>query len=86
MKVISTYGPSLSGHVLKEVCKLSDVIRINISHQTPERAEEIFSFLERFGKPIMIDTSGPEVRIRGSYSINLKKGDILESGFISAFT
>ncbi len=76
MKVIATYGPAVyEDAILAKVCREADVLRQNISHQTPEDAAKVFRKLERHGVPVMIDTSGPEVRIQTSASIKVKKGE-----------
>lgn len=78
MKVIATYGPSIQEvNILEKVCKLADVLRLNISHQTPQQAVKTFSKLGKCSVPIMVDTSGPEVRINTSARIELKKGDVI---------
>ncbi|MGC9058014.1 MAG: pyruvate kinase [Candidatus Micrarchaeia archaeon] len=81
IKVISTYGPAVSeDSMLERFCAESDVIRINISHQTPSEAEKLFNKLRKFKKPIMIDTSGPEIRIRTSAKIEIRKGETVKIG------
>ena len=41
-KIISTFGPSIADpKILKEVCKFSDVIRINLAHGTWDESENI---------------------------------------------
>ncbi len=82
MKVIATYGPKLvETGKLDAVCNEADVIRINISHQLADEAEKTFNLLRPYGKPIMIDTSGPEVRIKARVdAVDLQPGDEISFG------
>ncbi len=83
LKVIPTYGPSLyDDALLKKVIEIADVIRINLSHQGAEEGVETFNKLNEYGKPLMLDTSGPEVRLRSKdkEEIKIKKGDKFEIG------
>ncbi len=86
LKVIPTYGPSLYDEsILSKVMEIADVVRINLSHQGPVEGVESFNKLTKYGKPIMLDTSGPEVRLRSEDEIKLKKGDKFEIGNESSF-
>lgn len=81
VKVIATYGPSLyDSKLLAQVCQECDVIRQNISHQDPDDAVRTFNILRRYNRAIMIDTSGPEVRLHTQEKITLRKGDTIEIG------
>ncbi len=81
VKVVSTYGPMLEQKgLLESVCTESDVLRINISHTTIEQGIHQYNLLRKFGKPIMIDTCGPEVRIRTKEKFLLKKGQHIKIG------
>lgn len=81
LRVIPTYGPSLyDDSILKKVMEIADVIRINLSHQGPEEGVETFNKLNAYGKPIMLDTSGPEVRLRSEDKLDVKKGEKFEIG------
>ncbi|MCX8200175.1 MAG: pyruvate kinase [Candidatus Micrarchaeota archaeon] len=81
VKVISTYGPSLyDNKVLGQVLAESDVVRLNLSHTTVADAVREFNILRKFGRPIMLDTSGPEVRIRTREKVALEKGDRIRIG------
>ena len=74
-KIISTFGPSISDpKILKEVCKLSDVIRINLAHGTWDESEEynhkknihlIQEISKDLNKPvgIQVDLRGNKIRI-----------------------
>ena len=74
-KIISTFGPSISDpETLKEVCKLSDVIRINLAHGTWDENEEynhkrnihlIQEISNDLNKPvgIQVDLRGNKIRI-----------------------
>ncbi len=81
VKIVATYGPSVyDPKALKQLCEESDVIRLNISHQDPPSAIATFNILAKYGKPIMIDTSGPEVRLHMKGRLELGKGDTLLVG------
>ena len=74
-KIISTFGPSISDpKILKEVCKFSDVIRINLAHGTWDESEEynhkknihlIQEISKDLNKPvgIQVDLRGNKIRI-----------------------
>ena len=74
-KIISTFGPSISNpKILKEVCKYSDVIRINLAHGTWDESEEynhkknihlIQEISKDLNKPvgIQVDLRGNKIRI-----------------------
>ena len=74
-KIISTFGPSISDpKILKEVCKFSDVIRINLAHGTWDEGEEynhkkniqlIQEISKDLNKPvgIQVDLRGNKIRI-----------------------
>jgi len=74
-KIISTFGPSISDpEILKEVCKFSDVIRINLAHGTWDQSEEynhkkninlIQEISKSLNKPvgIQVDLKGNKIRI-----------------------
>jgi pyruvate kinase len=86
LKVIPTYGPSIyDDSILSKVMEVADVIRINLSHQGPQEGIDSFNRLNAFGKPIMLDTSGPEVRLRSDNQIDIKKGEKFEIGNDSSF-
>jgi len=75
VKVVSTYGPALSDTtLLRHVLSESDVVRLNLSHVTVEDGIREFNLLRKFKTPIMLDTSGPEIRIRTNEKIAVKKG------------
>ncbi|MBR6230298.1 MAG: pyruvate kinase [Eubacterium sp.] len=84
-KIICTIGPaSDSEEKLKELCQAGmDVARLNFSHGThPEhkqRIDTIKKVREELGLPIaiLLDTKGPEYRIRTfrDGSVELKEGD-----------
>ena len=84
-KIICTIGPSSSDeHTLEEMIKAGmNVARLNFSHGTHEehlaKIETIKRVRERMKQPvpIMLDTKGPEYRIRTfkNGKIELKPGD-----------
>ena len=84
-KIICTIGPaSESEETLKQMCLAGmNVARLNFSHGThPEhqqKIDRIKKVREELGLPIaiMLDTKGPEYRIRTfeNHKITLKDGD-----------
>jgi len=83
-KIIATIGPASSNSkTLKELVKSGlNVARINFSHGTPKKNQEIIDLIKdvrtKTNSPlsIMVDTRGPEVRVKTFEDgfINLKKG------------
>lgn len=81
VKVISTYGPSLlNASVLQHVMAESDVVRLNLSHVTVDEGIRLFRLLRKYGKPLMLDTCGPEVRIRTTEKLPISKGKSITIG------
>ena len=84
-KIVCTMGPaSASKSVIKQMILAGmNVARFNMSHGTHESHHQLISLLkearEELNKPvaIMIDTRGPEIRIRQFQNgfVNIKKGD-----------
>ena len=84
-KIVCTLGPSsASKSVIKQMILAGmNVARFNMSHGTHESHHQLISLLkearEELNKPvaIMIDTRGPEIRIRQFQNgfVNIKKGD-----------
>ena len=84
-KIICTIGPaSESEETLKQMCKAGmNVARLNFSHGThPEhqqKIDRIKKVREELNLPIaiMLDTKGPEYRIRTfeNHKVTLKDGD-----------
>lgn len=87
LKVIPTYGPNLyEESILKKVIDVADVIRVNLSHQGAEEGVETFNRLSAYNIPIMLDTSGPEVRLRSNTEKTVKKDEKFEIGNNNSFT
>ena len=71
-KIIGTIGPvSKDYHTLKQLVHAGlNVVRINLSHATPDNLKEIFTNVKRIRQelnvplPIMVDTRGPEIRVK----------------------
>lgn len=71
-KIIATVGPSsIKYSTMKEMVEAGmDVVRINFSHATDESRERILKNVKKLRKdlrvplPIMIDTRGPELRVK----------------------
>lgn len=81
LKIIPTYGPSIyDDSILSKVMEVADVVRVNLSHQGAEEGVETFNRLSQYNKPLMLDTSGPEVRVRSEEKKEIKKGEKFEIG------
>ena len=84
-KIVCTVGPaSASEKVLSEMCRVGmNVARLNFSHGTHEEHKEKIDLIkkvrEKLGMPIaiMLDTKGPEYRIKTfkNKKVMLKEGD-----------
>ena len=85
-KIIGTIGPASSNYqTLKELALAGlNVVRINLSHATLEGMNEILENVKRIRQelniplPIMIDTRGPEIRVKKfkNGEVKIKKGQI----------
>lgn len=85
-KIVCTIGPaSSSEEVFADMCKAGlNVARLNFSHGTHEEHQQIFDMIRKVRKKldlpvaIMLDTKGPEYRIRTfkNKKIMLKDGDL----------
>ena len=85
-KIIGTIGPASSNYqTLKELALAGlNVVRINLSHATLEGMNEILGNVKRIRQelniplPIMIDTRGPEIRVKKfkNGEVKIKKGQI----------
>ncbi len=85
-KIIGTIGPaSISYDVMKSLVLAGlNVVRINLSHAKLKDMETILKNVKKLRKelnvplPIMIDTRGPELRVKTfeSGSVEIKKGQI----------
>ncbi len=85
-KIIGTIGPSsISYDVMKNLVLAGlNVVRINLSHAKLKDMETILKNVKKLRKelnvalPIMIDTRGPELRVKtfASGSVEIKKGQL----------
>lgn len=85
-KIIGTIGPASSNYqTLKELALAGlNVVRINLSHATLEGMNGILENVKRLRQelniplPIMIDTRGPEIRVKKfkNGEVKIKKGQI----------
>ena len=85
-KIIGTIGPvSISYDVMKSLVLAGlNVVRINLSHAKQKDMDTIFKNVKKLRKelgvplPIMIDTRGPELRVKTFVegAVNIKKGQL----------
>ena len=85
-KIICTIGPACNNeHTLTEMCKAGmNVARLNFSHGTHDEHRANIELIKRVREklslpiPIMLDTKGPEYRIRTfkDKKVRLLEGDI----------
>ena len=83
-KIIGTIGPaSIDYEVMKKLVLAGlNVVRINLSHAKIEDMETILTNVKRIRQelnvplPIMLDTRGPEIRVKTfeTGSVNIVKG------------
>ena len=83
-KIIGTIGPASNSYeVMKKLAMAGlNIVRINLSHAKLEDMEKILANVKRIRKelklplPIMLDTRGPEVRVKTfeKDSVQIKKG------------
>lgn len=84
-KIICTLGPACQNEeILTQMCQAGmNVARINFSHGNHEQQQEKIDLVKAVRKklgypiPIMLDTKGPEYRIKTfkNHKVSLKKGD-----------
>jgi len=85
-KIIGTIGPSSNSYDVMKNLVLNglNVVRINLSHATLKDMETILKNVKKLRKelnvplPIMIDTRGPELRVKTfeNGSVEIKKGQL----------
>lgn len=83
-KIVATIGPScMKYETLKQMCLAGvNVVRINLSHAKQPDMDEIVKNVKKLRKelniplPIMIDTRGPEIRVKTfkKGSVEIKRG------------
>lgn len=86
-KLVTTVGPALlDGGPLREVLEITDAIRINASHSTPQDRTEVLQRVRRTAEevgrriPVFLDLQGPKWRI------GILEGPLdLELGSLGAF-
>jgi len=78
IEILSTIGPSsLDSKMLKYFNKKVDIVRINLSHVTPEKLSNYIKFLKKYStSKICIDTEGAQIRTKVSKKVKLKKNQI----------
>ena len=78
IEILSTIGPSsLDSKMLKYFNKKVDIVRINLSHVTPEKLSDYIKFLKKNStSKICIDTEGAQIRTKVYKKVKLKKSNI----------
>lgn len=87
-KILCTIGPaSRDREILKKMYDSGmDAVRINTSHGDFEDYTNMIKTVRSIGNiPILIDTKGPEVRIKCKKDLPVVKGDIVKIGFSSSY-
>lgn len=81
-KIIATLSTKIPFHTLKEMAKIFDCARINLSHGSFEEYKQIVNYIRKIEKelnkyiPILFDLSGPKIRVANvEQQINVKRGD-----------
>ena len=83
-KIIGTIGPASNSYEVMKRLVLAglNIVRINLSHAKVDDMEKILNNVKKLRQelklplPIMLDTRGPEVRVKtfANDSVNIKKG------------
>ena len=78
IEILSTIGPSsLDSKMLKYFNKKVDIVRINLSHVTPDKLSDYIKFLKKNStSKICIDTEGAQIRTKVYKKVKLKKNRI----------
>lgn len=78
IEILSTVGPStLNKNSLKYLNNKINILRINLSHVTPDRLSKYIKFLRKNTKiRICIDTEGAQIRTKVLKKIKLKKNQV----------
>lgn len=78
IEILSTVGPStLNKNSLKYLSNKINILRINLSHVTPDRLPKYIKYLRKNTKlRICIDTEGAQIRTKVSKKIKLKKNQV----------
>ncbi|WP_005033616.1 pyruvate kinase [Holophaga foetida] len=97
-KLVTTVGPALlNGGPLREVLEITDAIRINASHSTPQDRTAVLDLVRRTAEevgrriPVFLDLQGPKWRIGildnplelelGTLGVFFREGQSVPSGF-----
>ena len=78
-KILITMGPSIENK-LKDVVKLIDGIRFNMSHTDVEDIKKYLDILEKNNIAKLMDLKGNKIRIKKTFKSELKNGDELVIG------
>lgn len=87
-KIIATMGPSIDKEtILAKIINNIDVFRINLSHGDEETKKKYIDMILKLdsSKTIMLDTKGPEVRVRNKDELTLKKNQKIKICFAEFF-
>ncbi len=74
-KIIATLGPSIEKEtVLSKIISKVDIFRINLSHWDLQKVKKYVEIVRNIdsSKAIMLDTKGPEIRVKNKNEICLK--------------
>ncbi len=87
-KIIATMWPSIDKEtILAKIINNIDVFRINLSHGDEEAKKKYIDMILKLdsSKTIMLDTKGPEVRVRNKDEVTLKKNQKIKVCYAEFF-
>lgn len=84
-KILSTIGPASEGRQLNYLIKKSEIVRLNMSHNSKEWHNKVIEKIRKFDKKklILIDIPGVKPRTKNDTSFEIKKGQKLDFKFTS---
>ena len=83
VKILSTLVPQSEGKNMNFLLNKSDLVRLNMSHNTIEWHKKIIKKIKLYDKNklILVDVPGVKPRTLNSKEIQIKKGDVIEFAF-----
>ena len=82
-KILSTIGPASEGRQLNYLIKKSEIVRLNMSHNSKEWHKKVIEKIRKFDekKLILVDIPGVKPRTENKKKIDIKKGQKINFKF-----
>lgn len=79
-KILSTIGPASEGRQLNYLIKKSEIVRLNMSHNSKEWHDKVIEKIRKFDKKklILVDIPGVKPRTKNDTIFEIKKGQKLD--------